>query len=98
MVEAACPVCGKRYTIPEGRGREMVVTKFLAHKDTCELPDEDEFVKVGARVGIVVETRRGKEPFPYFEVQMPSGRSDVFRASEVSRLDDQEIGRRQFYQ
>jgi len=41
LVDAACPICGKVYSIPEGRGREMVVTKFLAHKDVCQLPDED---------------------------------------------------------
>ena len=77
--------------------REMVVTKFLTHKDNCILPDEDEFVKVGGRVGIVIETRVGKEPYPHYEIQMPSGRSSVFRASEVSRLHDQEHGRRMFY-
>ena len=98
MVDACCPICGKSYTIPEGRGRELVVTKFLAHKDMCELPEEDEFVKVGGRVGIVVESHQGRETFPTFEIQMPSGRSVVFHASEVKRLEDQEDGRRQFYQ
>lgn len=97
MVNAACPICGKVYSIPEGRGREMVVTKFLSHKDSCQLPGEDEFVMVGGRIGVVVDARPGREMFPLYEVQMPSGRSNVFRASEVSRLDDQEDGRRKFF-
>ena len=57
MVDAMCPVCGKAYAIPEGRGREMVVTKFLSHKDTCKLPEEDEFVKV---TEYAPETRPGR--------------------------------------
>ena len=76
----------------------MVVTKFLSHKDKCQLPGEDEFVKVGGRVGIVVESHAGRDDFPSFEVQMPSGRSNVFRASEVVRLDDQDSGRNKFYE
>ena len=98
MVDAACPICGKRYHIPQGRGREMVVTKFLAHKDNCQLPSEDEFVKVGGRVGIVVDIDEGRGATPLFEVQMPSGRTTMFSAAEVNRLPDQDEGRRIFYE
>ena len=98
MNDAVCPVCGKAYSIPSSRGKEMVVTKFLSHKDNCKLPDEDEFVKVGGRIGIVIETHVGKDPYPMYEIQMPSGRANVFRASEISRIDDQDIGRRKFYE
>ena len=96
MVDAVCPVCGKRYSIPKGRGREMVVTKFLSHKDNCRLPDEDEFVKVGGRVGIVIDVNDGRG-IPLFDVQMPSGRTNTFRASEITRMPDQSEGRRIFY-
>jgi len=75
----------------------MVVTKFLAHKDTCQLPAEDEFVAVGGRVGIVVDAQTNVAEYPLFEVQMPSGRSNLFHASEVSRLEDQDTGRRRFF-
>ena len=98
MVDAVCPVCGKAYAIPDGRGKEMVVTKFLAHKDNCTLPMEDEFVKVGGRVGIVIDTQTSIAEYPLYEVQMPSGRSNVFHASEVSRFEDQNTGRRIFYE
>ena len=98
MVEALCPICGKGYSIPMTRGKEMVVTKFLSHKDNCQLPDEDEFVRVGGRIGIVVETQVGKDEFPLYEIQMPSGRSNVFRASEVTRIEDQGLGRDRFYE
>jgi len=77
----------------------MVVTKFLAHKDNGQLPDDDEFVAVGGRVGIVVDrhlVRPGR--IPSFEVQMPSGRTSLFHAAEISRIDDQELGRRRFYE
>ena len=72
MVDAVCPICGKSYSIPSGRGREMVVTKFLVHKDNCQLPEEDEFVKVGGRVGIVVDSHSRVGRYPAYEVQMPS--------------------------
>ncbi len=98
MVNAFCPVCGKTYSIPDGRGKEMVVTKFLSHKEICHLPDDDEFVKVGGRVGIVIDTHGGRDDYPIFEVQMPSGRSNVFHAAEVTRLEDQDLGRRKFYE
>lgn len=98
MTNAVCPLCGKAYSIPSSRGKEMVVTKFLSHKDSCILPLEDEFVKVGGRVGIVIESQVGKDSFPMYEIQMPSGRSNVFRASEVSRIDDQDHGRLKFYE
>jgi hypothetical protein len=97
LVDAVCPVCGKNYLIPDGRGREMVVSKFLAHKDFCQLPVDDEFVKVGGRVGIVIDTHVDREEYPKYEVQMPSGRSNVFNAAEVSRMNDQDSGRRIFY-
>jgi hypothetical protein len=97
MSKAVCPVCGKSYSIPKGRGREMVFTKFLMHKDNCTLPAEDEFVKVGGRIGIVIETQVGRDAYPVYEVQMPSGKANVFRASEITRLNDQELGRRTFF-
>ena len=97
MVSAICPVCGKGYAIPDGRGKEMVVTKFLAHKDTCQLPGEDEFVKVGGRIGIVIDTQSSVADYPLYEIQMPSGRSNMFHAAEVSRIPDQDQGRRKFY-
>jgi len=75
----------------------MVVTKYLAHKDTCELPDEDEFVRVGGRVGVVVECLDGEGSYPHFEVQLPSGRTNTFRASQISRIPDQSEGKREFY-
>jgi hypothetical protein len=76
----------------------MVVTKFLYHKDNCLLPSEDEFVKVGGRVGIVVDTHSRVGRYPSFEVQMPSGRTNMLAASQVARVHDQEEGRRQFYE
>ena len=91
MVNAICPVCGKGYAIPLGRGREMVVTKFLAHKD------DDEFVMVGGRVGVVVDIQPNVTEFPLYEVQMPSGRSNIFHAAEISRVGDQDQGRQRFY-
>lgn len=98
MVDATCPVCGKGYAIPCGRGREMVVTKFLAHKDACRLPDDDEFVMVGGRVGVVIDTQQNVTRFPLYEIQMPSGRSNIFHAAEISRLGDQDLGRERFYE
>ncbi len=74
----------------------MVEDKFLRHKDRCELPCEDEFVKVGGRIGVVIEANTNANPYPNFEVQMPSGRTNTFRASEVIRVD-QDDGRRKFY-
>lgn len=76
----------------------MVVTKFLAHKDACELPCEDEFVKVGGRIGIVIDTQESIADYPLFEVQMPSGRSSTFHAAEVTRVEDQDLGRRRFFE
>jgi hypothetical protein len=76
----------------------MVVTKFLHHKDNCELPAEDEFVRVKGRIGIVVESRVGTGKYPVFEVQLPSGRMNSFSASEVTRLPDQKEGRKRFYE
>ena len=98
MVDAVCPVCGKSYAIPEGRGREMVVSKFLSHKDNCKLPNEDEFVKVGGRVGVVIDSKTSLAKYPLYEIQMPSGRSNLFHASEVTRLEDQDLGRQRFYE
>ena len=97
MVDVTCPVCGKTYTIPEGRGRAIVETHFLRHKDRCELPREDEYVRVRGRIGVVIEADVDTDPYPRFEVQMPSGRNSTFRASEVVRVD-QEEGRRRFYE
>ena len=53
-------------------------------------------MKVGGRIGVVVEAELDANPYPMFEVQMPSGRTNTFRASEVIRVD-QEDGRRRFY-
>jgi hypothetical protein len=98
MADAVCPICGKVYKIPGGKGRWMIGNKFLDHKDGCTLPCEDEFVQVGSRVGVVTEVipPTGR-PFPRFNVQFPSGREDVFNAHEVERYQDQESGRRRFY-
>jgi hypothetical protein len=76
----------------------MVVTKFLQHKDHCVLPDEDEFVKVGGRVGIVVDCNVEDRRYPEFEVQMPSGRTSLFPASQIARMPNQEEGRRVFFE
>jgi hypothetical protein len=76
----------------------MVVTKFLAHKDSCTLPREDEFVKVGGRIGIVIDAQENVVDYPLYEVQMPSGRSTTFHAAEVTRIEDQELGRRRFFE
>jgi hypothetical protein len=97
LARAICPICGRHYTVPEGRGREMVITKFLAHKDNCELPKEDEFVRIDGRVGVVLECNDGKGQYPSYEVQMPSGRTSVFPASKVERLSDQDEGKRRFF-
>jgi hypothetical protein len=46
----------------------------------------------------VIESQESIARYPLFEVQMPSGRSNTFHASEVSRLEDQDRGRREFYE
>ena len=97
MADVTCPICGKTYTIPEGRGRVMVETRFLQHKDACRLPSEDEYVRVMSRVGVVVEVRDGPRGFPVLTVQFPSGRMRDLGASEVAVVPDQEEGRRRFY-
>ena len=97
MTEVQCPICGKGYTIPEGRARVIVEGHFLRHKDRCRLPAEDEFVRVGTTVAIAVEVNDKRQGFPHFTVQYPSGRTRDFRASEVKRFEDQEEGRRRFY-
>ena len=76
----------------------MVEAKFLRHKDTCQLPREDEFVRVGGRIGVVIEVDMVNNTYPMFEVQMPSGRTSAFRASEVFRIPDQDNGRSRFYE
>lgn len=98
MADAECPICGKVYRIPEGKGRWMIGDKFLEHKDNCSLPKEDEFVQVGSRVGVVIEMHPmpGK-PFPRFTVQFPSGREDVFPSHQVERVKDQAEGKLRFY-
>ena len=98
MVEVACPVCGKEYTIPTGRGRAMVETRFLRHKDACRPPREDEYVRFASAVGVVVEVRDGPRGFPVLTVQFPSGRMRDLGASEVAVVSDQEEGRRRFYE
>ena len=98
MTEVRCPVCGKAYNIPEGRGRAIVETRFLQHKDHCQLAGEDEFVKAGGRVAIVVEVKETRGRFPVLTVQFPSGRMRDFRAHEVVRYEDQAEGRRLFYE
>ena len=88
MTEVHCPVCGKAYDIPEGKGRAIVETYFLRHKDHCQLPAEDEFVHVVGKVAIVVEVADGAGRFPVFTVQYPSGRMRDYRAREVVRFED----------
>ena len=39
-----------------------------------------------------------KNTYPMFEIQMPSGRTSAFRASEVFRIPDQDDGRSRFYE
>ena len=95
--EVQCPICGKGYTIPEGRGRAITETYFLRHKDRCRLPADEEFVLVRYTVAIAIERNDGAQEFPLFTVQYPSGRTRDFRASEVKRFEDQEEGRRRFY-
>jgi len=97
LTEVQCPICGKVYTIPEDRGRAIVETHFLRHKDRCRLPAEDEFVRVGSTVAIAIEINDGAQGFPLFTVQYPSGRMRDFLASEVKRFEDQEEGHRRFY-
>ena len=97
MTEVQCPICGKGYTIPEGRARTVTETYFLRHKDRCRLPAEDEFVRVGTTVAVTIEINDKRQGFPHFTVQYPSGRMRDFRASEVKRFEDQEEGRRRFY-
>ena len=97
MTEVQCPICGKGYTIPEGRARTVTETYFLRHKDRCRLPAEDEFVLVRYTVAIAVERSDGARGFPLFTVQYPSGRTRAFPASEVKRFEDQEEGRWRFY-
>ena len=70
---------------------------FLRHKDRCRLPAEEEFVHVGSTVAIAIEMNDGPRGFPLLTVQYPSGRMRDFRASEVTRFEDQEEGRRRFY-
>jgi hypothetical protein len=47
---------------------------------------------------LYADTKPITTDYPLFEIQMPSGRSNVFHASEVTRLDDQEFGRRKFFE
>ena len=98
MVKSWCPVCGKVYDIPTGRGRATVETRFLRHKDACRLPREDEYVRFASAVGVVVEVRDGPRGFPVLTVQFPSGRMRDLGASEVAVVPDQEEGRRRFYE
>jgi hypothetical protein len=97
LTEVQCPICGKVYTIPEKRGRAITEAHFLRHKDHCRLPAEDEFVRVGSTVAIAIELNDGTRGFPLLTVQYPSGRTRDFQASEVIRFEDQEEGRRRFY-
>jgi|MudIll2142460700_1097286.scaffolds.fasta_scaffold1509635_1 hypothetical protein len=97
-MDVTCPICGKPYKIPDGKGRWMVGDKFLEHKDKCTLPREDEFVSIGGRVGVVIEVHVLGRAFPRFTVQFPSGREDVFPAHRVERFGDQDEGRRRFYE
>ena len=76
----------------------MVETRFLNHKDTCKLPDEESFVRAGSRVGIVVEVMEHHRLFPKVTVQFPSGSMREYPASEVSFLKDQDVARERFYQ
>jgi hypothetical protein len=97
LVEARCPVCGRIYEIAGSGNPRAVEGHFLKHKDNCQLPAEDEFVRVGTTVAITIGINDNRQGFPLFTVQYPSGRSRDFQASEVNRFEDQEEGRRRFY-
>jgi len=97
LTEAMCPVCGKVYNIPEGRGRAITETKFLHHKDACSLPSLGEIVRVQAALAIVDGVDEGAGEFPMLTVHLPSGREQVLEAGQVGRVRDQEAARERFF-
>ncbi|NIV81082.1 MAG: hypothetical protein GWN39_20580 [Thermoplasmata archaeon] len=46
----------------------------------------------------MIDTQSSTVEYPLYEIQMPSGRSNFFHASEVTRVDDQDHGRRKFFE
>ena len=97
MTEAKCPICGKVYSIPEGRGRAMLETKFLRHKDACSLPSLGEIVRVNASLAVVDGVDEDRGQFPLLTVHLPSGREEVLEAGEVGRVRDQDAARERFF-
>ena len=97
MTEVRCPICGKMYSIPKGRGRAMVETKFLHHKDSCNLPTLGEIVRVNAALAIVDGVDEGAGGFPLLTVHLPSGREEVLEASQVGRIRSQNEARERFF-
>ena len=97
MTEAVCPICGRTYNIPDGRGRAMVETRFLRHKDACRLPGVGDVVRVGNTLGVVDEVDGGPGDFPVVTVHYASGREIALRAYAVGRVRDQEAARERFF-
>jgi len=85
------------YSIPDGRGRVMLETKFLRHKDACSLPFLGEMVRVGASLAIVDGVDEGTGEFPLLTVHLPSGREQVLEAGQVGRVRDQDAARERFF-
>jgi len=94
--DARCPVCGRAYRIPLGFGRELMTTKFLAHKDGCVLPRRWEYVRVKCYTVRVVGVDRRSEAFPVYTVRYPSGREGAYRACSVTKCADQARARERF--
>jgi hypothetical protein len=94
--EARCPVCGRAYRIPLGFGRELMTTKFLAHKDGCTPPRRWEYARVKCCTVRVVGADRRSEEFPVYTVRYPSGREGAYRACSVTRCPDQARARERF--
>jgi hypothetical protein len=97
LTDARCPICGKVYSIPEGRGRAMLETKFLRHKDACSLPRLGEMVRVGATLAVVDGIDEASGEFPRLTLHLPSGREEVLEAGEVGRVRDQDAARERFF-
>ncbi len=75
----------------------MVETKFLHHKDTCDLPRLGEIVRVQAALAIVDEVDNGEGNYPVLTVHLPSGRERVLGVWDVGRVRDQEAARERFF-
>lgn len=97
MVEARCPICGKVFNIPEGRGRAMVETRFLHYKDACDLPSLGEIVRVDPALAIVDAVDEGEGDYPLLTVHLPSGRERVLVVGDERRVRDQKAARERFF-